>query len=855
MPATINGIGTHYYGKRDATSRAGTCPHCGADSKLESYTTRLWFVIFFIPIIPLKRVRLLDYCSRCSRHWAVNPDQYEKTRQETITKLLKSYSDQPTIESAFEVHAQMLMFHMNSEANTFREAALAAFADNTDLRLGFASHLEQFGQTKDATPLYEQAFELDSSLPAARMALAARRIDQRELDSAYQLLEFLFQPGSSQKYNLNLLEVLARSYQSQKQHERTLEICEFLLKEIPEAGEHFSFRQLVTKSEQALQRAPSLLPERRFSIRDLFDSKSTTCSPRFRWTVFGTAALLLFVIGMAGTNEYYRTHRTLYVISGFAQPATVSIDGSPAIAVGATRSFALSEGSHQIEITGPFTKHATIEVQSSYWSRWLSRPIWVYNIGNVSSLYEETIHYAINPAPPETRYLSDTELSYVPHVDYPFEDPPQQLKVDNRNQSVKKVHVGLSIIPPVTRFGGLLNSSDNDIALTYAEGFLNLTPNDAMLLMRYSLIGKNELTARRVIDFLKAGLWRTPISTAWHRAYQSLKTDDGERAELAQDYDARLKDDPGNVDLVYLRGRISPTHAEQLQYFRRAHEMSNQTGWPAFALAVDAMNRGEWQEAKPLCDEAMKVIGSDPSVKRLKHFVYLGVGDAAVIEADYKQKLQSSDTVEFTTSIMFLADALAVQAKCDEARKTVHQRLAEMFGAGAPAEMETMFDPILDYTCGNLDGLKSVDHQLIVSGFARVQFDYLLTIADFEKALKIAEANELLGNWNEMLEVSLAYSLSGNSDEADQWRLRACEKMEAEGLEDRVAAKWLKGEQPPSDDELNEITLSIAETPLYLASLAQRFPVRKAELKRRAERVNVSRLPPYLLVKTAIEQP
>ena len=211
MPATINGIGTHYYGKRDAASRAGVCPHCGADSKLESYTTRLWFVIFFIPIIPLKRVRLLDYCSRCSRHWAVNPDQYEKTRQETITTLLKSYSDQPTIESAFEVHAQMLMFHMNSEANTFREAALATFADNTDLRLGFASHLEQFGQTNDATPLYEQAFELDSSLPAARMALAARRIDQRELDSAYQLLDFLLKPGSSQKYNLNLLEVLARS--------------------------------------------------------------------------------------------------------------------------------------------------------------------------------------------------------------------------------------------------------------------------------------------------------------------------------------------------------------------------------------------------------------------------------------------------------------------------------------------------------------------------------------------------------------------------------------------------------------------------------------------------------------------
>jgi hypothetical protein len=143
---------------------------------------------------------------------------------------------------------------------------------------------------------------------------------------------------------------------------------------------------------------------------------------------------------------------------------------------------------------------------------------------------------------------------------------------------------------------------------------------------------------------------------------------------------------------------------------------------------------------------------------------------------------------------MFLADVMAAQAKCDEARKTVHQRLADMFGAGAPAEMVTMFDPILDYTCGNLDGLKSVDNQLLVSGFARVQFDYLLTIGDFEKALKIAEANELLENWSEMLEVSLAFSLSGKFEEADWWRLKASEKMAAEGVEERVAAKWLKEE-------------------------------------------------------------
>ena len=65
MPQTVNGVGTHYYGRKDASNRIGTCGHCHAHGQLNSYTTRLWFVIVFIPIIPLKRVRVLDECLRC----------------------------------------------------------------------------------------------------------------------------------------------------------------------------------------------------------------------------------------------------------------------------------------------------------------------------------------------------------------------------------------------------------------------------------------------------------------------------------------------------------------------------------------------------------------------------------------------------------------------------------------------------------------------------------------------------------------------------------------------------------------------------------------------------------------------
>ena len=58
MPTTINGIGTRYFGRRNPSTRSDVCRHCDRLAVLDSYDTRLWFVIAFIPIIPLGRKRI-----------------------------------------------------------------------------------------------------------------------------------------------------------------------------------------------------------------------------------------------------------------------------------------------------------------------------------------------------------------------------------------------------------------------------------------------------------------------------------------------------------------------------------------------------------------------------------------------------------------------------------------------------------------------------------------------------------------------------------------------------------------------------------------------------------------------------
>src|SRR5947209_2116421 len=121
MPTTYNGIGTHYYGKKNITKRPGPCPHCNRAVELTSYDTRLWFVVVFIPIIPLGRKRIIDHCPSCTRHFAVDKQKWETAKQLEVSGAMEQYRANPTPEGAIAVHQQLLKFHQSVEAAEFQK--------------------------------------------------------------------------------------------------------------------------------------------------------------------------------------------------------------------------------------------------------------------------------------------------------------------------------------------------------------------------------------------------------------------------------------------------------------------------------------------------------------------------------------------------------------------------------------------------------------------------------------------------------------------------------------------------------------------------------------------------------------
>ena len=259
MPTTVNGIGTHYYGRKNRTVRTAPCHSCKRMGPLESYDTRLWFVVVFIPIIPLGRKRIIDKCSSCTRHYAVNADQYEQNKQLQVSGALDRFRREPSPESALSVHALLLGFHDREQAAQFRAAVREQFPSDAELFAGVAAQLDHASEFKEAAEFYEAAWKLQPDLPEARAGVAGRKMANGELDEARKLLDYLETPGAGQHYALGPLDVLSGYYQRQGRHEEALSIAAHLLREIPAAGQQHTFRAFVQKSEKALGHFESML--------------------------------------------------------------------------------------------------------------------------------------------------------------------------------------------------------------------------------------------------------------------------------------------------------------------------------------------------------------------------------------------------------------------------------------------------------------------------------------------------------------------------------------------------------------------------------------------------------------------
>jgi tetratricopeptide (TPR) repeat protein len=849
MPTTYNGIGTHYYGKSNVEIRPGTCRSCHRSVQLQSYDTRLWFVIVFIPIIPLGRKRIIDYCPSCRRHYVSDLAKWETARQLEVSGAMDTFRSSPTPENAIAVHQQMLGFHQIAEATEFQKTMVAQFPDSAKIHAYLGAAAEHIGRRDQATESFKRALALRPDLPEARVGLARNDIREGRLDEARKTLNFLEKSGAGQLYSLEPLETLAHAYQNRGDHEPALQLFNRLMEELPKVAEHPGFRKAVQKSEKVLKRG-TMLPKQKFSLKRILQNPGggQIASPR-SLLVLGVLAALAFLV-FAISNEYIRHHRKIYLVNGYASPATVAISGRDAVKnFRGVSELSLPEGHYHATITGPVKQDIDFDVRDTYFNRWFGDPLWLINVGGGALLELSVATYSRDSLPPAISFHVGKTFEQFPTVTHPFTPLPHSVEVSHGGS---KTLVGLEIFDQtaVDVFGYYIGKKNISEALNFAEAWLGAHPEDETMLRGYATICERQKQTNRLDQFLRSGLTARPVRITWHRLFQNLHDRSPELAGMMSEYDSLLRADPTNSALLYLHGRLETNHALARAQFTRAAESDPKNPFASYALGYDRMCAGDWKGARPLL---ARVVGLSPNDLSFAHVFFvnrIALGEAAVIEAELKKKLARDPVDEL--SELELHTALANEGKMDEATKETDKFAttckSRYESAGDALALHVRYHAL--YAIGNMDKLKALAAGDTTEAGRMTEAMALIEQGQPDEAAKILPT-DLDEDDLQLFSFALAivYREHGNDTAAAQWRAKGIKSLQAGREDDVEAASLLSRDSAPTRAELEDITTSPQLKAIMLTLLSQQYPNSRADLLKFAAQMNVERAFPFHLVK------
>ena len=411
---------------------------------------------------------------------------------------------------------------------------------------------------------------------------------------------------------------------------RALRLSEHLIREKPSLGQQPEFRNFVIKSEKFQGGIESILPRRSRSLLGLFGIGDRTGYTRrqIRVAVCGSA-ILLATAGLVLSNEYFRRNRSIFVLNACGQDVEVQIDDDPPRSISGLGRVVTGEGHHRIKLTGAVQETHEVDLHTRYIDRWFKKPVWVLNPGKEAIVLESTIYYAAKPRPHDRRYIAGESFLYRADVDYPFEPPPDKLKVNSDRNEVAKTSLQWQRGEEVRVFEELV-AQDRSAAFAFAERRVRQLPDRKDLLEAFLAMAK-PAELPQIEAFLKSGLERRPVLIPWHCAFQTLAEYEGKDADVLALYERLERAEPGNGSLLYLRGRLEPDWEKQESYYRRASQADARLPWPHMALAARAEAGARWKEAL-LCLHKAQELRLDPElISDALQTARLGSGDALAL--------------------------------------------------------------------------------------------------------------------------------------------------------------------------------------------------------------------------------
>jgi tetratricopeptide (TPR) repeat protein len=844
MPSTVNGIGTHYYGKKNLQTRPGVCEFCRRDSVLSSYDTMLWFVVVFIPVIPLGRKRILDYCAHCTRHRVLSLKKWEDIKQKNLTEVMDGMKAAPNDpKAAIKVHSSLVAFGQHGEAEKVAAMMKERFSNDAGTLAYLGSTMEYLGKDAQAVPYYQRALELNPELPEAKIAVGLDLVGKGRLEEARALLKFLEAPGMNQAPGA--LYALANGYQRAGKHKEALELYQLLIERFPKIAQDKGFRKAVKQSELAAGGGALKLPAREVNWKPM--------------AIVGGAAVVAVVIAL-GSNYYISQHRTVYVVSDLPKSVTVDIGREHLVlAKRGISSVTIAEGRHEAVFAGAKQAKVNFEIKSGFWKRWFDKPVYILNADGSALLIQESTTYSAKTSSASsgggyTFYFGETFI-VMAEVDYPFQPFPDSITLDSHASAVSKSRVDMFEQPAQTAFLALVMKSRLGDALRLAEWYLPSHPAESDFLSYYVFFAQQNQQEDRARKFLAEGAKRRPIEITWHRAYQETRAQGTNGPALVAEYDALLKAEPDNPDLMYLRGRLSSRQHEAMPLYEKALAKDPTNAFAHYALGQNQLAGEAWPDALTHLTEASRLRPSNQQF--LEGFIaaQIALRKFPELEANLAKILAAKPLDIGMTENLGIVYVL--QNKTTEVTRLLNgyrQALQRDREADVEETMEPLQEGLL-YAQGNFEQLEKIASAKRAGQAVPGRFYALIELGKFKEAA--AMVDKVTGGAREpfdILALSIACKQAGDNAESDRLRAQAVERLSKNRFEYVATAEVLKSSQPTPLADVMDLSLTPGQKAVVLTVQGQRFAEGRSEIFTAARRLNFMPQFPYHLVNRVTER-
>ena len=846
MPGVINGIGTWYYGRRNVHVGRARCENCGRVATISSYDTTLYFVVLFVPLLPLGGRRVMRQCSACSRHGVMPLKKFEILRAAEVKKAVNAYCEDPQSEErAIAAIHTVVGFCAVGQFDGLAALLTASLPNNGKVLSMLAAGYEYFGRHEEAIDAYRRALAAGHD-PETADALAVLLMSQRRADEAAGALKYILRDQVAAK--ADLLALLAEAYQAEGRHAEALHVLEEIARVFPELAQDATLRRLRGVSEQHQGTGRAVVSARlpRAGAGLVATSRWASRLPRLVLPAIAAGALLIYLIVSAGLAS----GREVRVVNGLTQPYTVTVGGQNVkLQPQGIMMITLSEGDYDLACDGAGVNipPQRVAIHTPFFKRAFSSPMIVLNPDRGAVLEEQTVAYgSTTVAPVEALHVGQAVYIFN-SVDYPFCDFPPSINVPNTDRVHMKRRVGLNGLPNgVALFEHVAKARGLAAAKTLVlEQIQKDTVSNAYI---HAAATFDDLDFRTLFA---ARLAQRPINMTAHRAYQdwAAKRDPG---AVIHEYEALLQAQPESTALLYLMGRANDDAGVARGFYRRAVEGSSPEPYGFHALAYDALCTGNFAEA---ATNWQKAIGRTRDPEAVVEFrarrceALMGAGDWRGALDLIRERLREAPPL---LQVAMVPEELSVMERAG-------------FGGGTDARIEAFVAEL-----GRTMSLSPTDVESARQTFQAYRNYARGDRSAFTKGggggpvnrfrdavgnFRAAEASALIQESaapSALLLVAIVARHTSDAKVAEPAAGRAAALLSRAGRHWAKAGDWITLAAVPSDEDLRQLDIPPEEKRLVLTLLAQLYPARRSAIAAIARPYNFNPEFPYLTLKDVL---